>query len=277
MSKYLITLDVDGTLLDNNYRSNSPTINSVIGQLTREGHVFIINSNRSLEDMQSVARLFELRGLLIGENGCFIYNQETGATEILLSEAGQKCMREIRTRVWPLIEKKFPGAKFMIGDTTDINKHIDAQDIPAGCDTIFIMNEFREYSISVHAKKIANGRMARDVALARLLFEAIDAEIKEHGWPARAEYTESYANVLVLPTEVSKPQALHRAAEHYPNYEIVVIGDDAADKPVRDEIDFFFVVNNATPEAKSTADYVAEQPITKGVEEILLKIDSLIK
>ena len=66
MAKYLITLDVDGTLLDNNYRSNSPTINSVIEQLTREGNIFVINSNRSLEDMQSVARTFDLHGPLIG-------------------------------------------------------------------------------------------------------------------------------------------------------------------------------------------------------------------
>ncbi len=57
----------------------------------------------------------------------------------------------------------------------------------------------------------------------------------------------------------------------------MVIGDDAADKPLRAEIDYFFVVNNGTAEAKAMADYVAEQSITKGVEEILLKIDSLVK
>ena len=277
MSKYLITLDVDGTLLDNNYRSNSPTINSVIEQLTREGNIFIINSNRSLEDMQSVARLFDLRGPLIGENGCFIYNQETGATEILLSADGQRQIAEMRARVWPLIEQKFSSAKFMVGDTTDINKHIDVQDIPIGCDSVFIMNEFREYSISVHAKRIENGLMVRDVDLARRLFDVVTQLIKDNGWQLRAEYTNSYANVLVLPIEASKPQALHRVTERFPHFKSVVIGDDAADKPLRAEIDYFFVVNNGTSEAKAMADYVAEQPITKGVEEILLKIDSLVK
>ena len=277
MSKYLITLDVDGTLLDNNYRSNSPTINSVIEQLTREGNIFIINSNRSLEDMQSVARLFDLRGQLIGENGCFIYDQATGETDMLLSESGQAAVRQAQDLVPRLIEANFPTAKFMIGDTTDINKHIDVQDIPPGCDSVFIMNEFRKYSISVHAKGIDNGLMVRDIDLARRLFELVAAAIKENNWPLRAEYTDSYANVLVLPTEVSKPQALHRVTEKFSQYESVVIGDDAADKPLRAEIDYFFVVNNGTPEAKAMADYVAEQPITKGVEEILLKIDELVK
>lgn len=277
MSKYLITLDVDGTLLDNNYRSNSPTINSVIDQLTREGNIFIINSNRSLEDMQSVARLFDLRGQLIGENGSFIYDQDTGSMEVLLSDEGQRQINEMRAHIWPLIEQKFPGAKFMIGDTTDINKHIDVQDVPVGCDSVFIMNEFRKYSISVHAKKIKNGLMVRDIDLARRLFEVVSAAIKEKGWQLRAEYTDSYANVLILPTEVTKPQALHRVTEKFPSFESVVIGDDAADKPLRAEIDYFFVVGNGTPEAKAMANYVAEQPITKGVEEILLKIDSLVK
>ncbi len=210
MSKYLITLDVDGTLLDNNYRANSPTINSVIEQLTREGNIFIINSNRSLEDMQSVARLFDLRGQMIGENGSFIYDQATGSMEILLSDEGQRQINEMRAQVWPLIEQKFPSAKFMIGETTDINKHIDVQDVPAGCDSVFIMNEFRKYSISVHAKKIENGLMVRDVDLARRLFDVVSAAINEKGWQLRAEYTDSYANVLVVPTAVSKPQALHR-------------------------------------------------------------------
>jgi len=197
--------------------------------------------------------------------------------DVLLSAEGQRQINEMRARVWPLIEQKFHGAKFMIGDTTDINKHIDVQEIPAGCDSVFIMNEFRKYSISVHAKKIENGLMVRDIDLARRLFDVVSAAIKENGWQLRAEYTDSYANVLVLPTAVSKPQALHRVTEKFPQYESVVIGDDAADKPLRAEIDYFFVVNNGTPEAKAMADYVAEQPITKGVEEILLKIDSLVK
>jgi len=277
MAKYLITLDVDGTLLDNNYRSNSPTINSVIEQLTREGNIFVINSNRSLEDMQSVARTFDLHGPLIGENGSFIYDQVSGSMEVLLSAEGQRQINEMRASVWLLIEQRFPGAKFMIGDTTDINKHIDVQDIPAGCDSVFIMNEFRKYSISVHAKKIADGLMVRDIDLARRLFDVVSQAIRDHGWQLRAEYTDSYANVLVLPIEVTKPQALHRLTEKFQQFLSVVIGDDAADKPMRAEIDYFFVVNNGTSEAKTMADYVAEQPITKGVEEILLKIDSLVK
>lgn len=275
MKKYLITLDVDETLLDCNYRTTSPTINSVINQLNKEGHLFLLNSNRALEDLLSVAKTFDISGALIGENGAFIYNQMTGQMDILISVEAVAQLERLKRKIPEIINNNFTEALLYVGDTTDINKHIDIQDVPDNKKNVFIMNEFRKYSISVHVKRIVDGRLIKDIEAAAKLDQLIDEYIQTNQLKLDSEYTDSFANVLICCQECSKSAAFHRLIDHYPDYLKVFIGDDEKDKPLEGAADYFFVVHNATPGAKEIADYVSSEAITKGVEDILLQIDSL--
>ncbi|MBT5338722.1 HAD family phosphatase [Candidatus Falkowbacteria bacterium] len=277
MRKYLITLDVNGTLLDTKYRSTSPTINSVIDQLEDEGHTFLLNSNRSQEDLMHVAKIFSLRGPMIAENGCFIYNQETGAVNDLVSLETKEQLQKVQHLIHCIIEKHYPDALFFEGDTTDINKHIDVQEIPQDKKYVFIMNEFRRFTISIHVKRIEDNKFVADLDKAKEFHEHVKKEIFENNLKFKSEYTKPFANLLVCPTEYNKVAAFRELARQYPKHIKVVITDDAMDNPMRSEIDYLFVVGNASIEAKEVADFIAREEITKGVEEILLKIDGLVK
>jgi len=274
---YLITLDVDGTLIDNYYRTTSPTINSVISQLRSEGNVFLINSNRALEDILPTANAFGIEGPIIGENGCFIYNQESGETQVLIGDETSRDLENLNQQIPKIIKDNFPDSMFIIADTSDLNKNLDALDIPAGTNYIFMMNEFRKHTMSIHVKRIEGDKFIRDIDKAIEFSIAITKYINDNNLNLFSCHTANYANVLVYPLETNKSKGFSALAKNYPNFIKIFIGDDADDKPLSSEADYFFAVNNATNDAKEIADYVAREKVTKGTEEILLKIDELVK
>src|SRR6056297_1290268 len=276
-NKYLITLDVDGTLLDTDYRSNSPTINSVIKQLSEEGEIFIINSNRSLEDLFEVVQMFDIHGPLIGENGSFIYDQENETEQILVSDKTVESLKELKRDIDFLVKKEFKDSRIFNCDTTDINKHLDVQEIPGEDTVIFFVNQYRKYSLSIHVKKVENGQLAKHLPAVKEFYQKVKELVEKKNYPFDLEYTTSFANLLAYPKETSKAKAFQVLKEKYPNYKNIVIGDDILDKPLKSKMNHFFVVGNAGEDAKKNADYVAKEPIAKGVEEILLKIDDLAR
>jgi len=91
------------------------------------------------------------------------------------------------------------------------------------------------------------------------------------------DYTESYGNLLVYPKNNDKGKAFNILAKEYPKFIRVVIGDDYLDKPLMNEIDYFLTINNASQEVKDMADYTSSESVTKGVEQILLNLDNIIK
>lgn len=275
--KYLVVLDIDGTLLDKRYLSTSPTIYSVIEQMQQEGHIFILNSNRSIDDILPIAKHFGITGPIIGENGCIIYNQRSGESLVLVDMATQQQMMKLKKALFDIINQNFDRAYFAITDTTAFNKYAETQDLPLDKDFYFLLNEFRKFSLSIHVRDIRTGSVEQNPAITKNFCILIKDYIVENKLDLVHNYLGSFSNVLVCSNANDKTKALKKVELHYPKHTKVIIGDDILDKPAMEEIDYFFTVNNATKEVKAVAHYVASQDITKGVEEILLKIDQLIQ
>ncbi|MEK7511507.1 MAG: HAD family hydrolase [Patescibacteria group bacterium] len=275
--KYLIHLDVNNTLLDTNYHSTSPTIQSVIEQLSKEGSVFVINSDRSFDDIQAIAQLFSITGPIIGEKGAFIYYPDTGKTQVMLNEQTLIRLDQIKELIKKFISEKFFNSHFLIGDTTDINKHADGQDLPPGMDYYFMMNCFRRYSISIHVRKNNENLLQKDIETAERFCSFVESDLLREFDDFTVNCDADYANMLIHPKQSDKALSFLTVAQKYPNFKRIIITDDLNDKPAMKEIDYLFAVNNASDEAKEAAHYVATETITKGVEEILLKIDELVR
>lgn len=275
--KYLIILDVDNTLIDTNYKSTSSTIYSTIDQMKSEGHVFLINSNRSIEDLKQIAKNFGLEKHIIGENGCFVYNQLTGEEKVLVEDEVMIQLSQVKTLLPQLIKSNFPDAVYKIGDTTDINKHLESQDIPVDGKNVFILNQYRRFSTSLHSKKVVDGQLKKDLEAVEKLSKLVQEFVNRQQFDLTVKYTDSYGNLLVFPKDNDKGKAFNYIAKEYPKFIRVVIGDDYLDKPLMNEVDFFLTVNNATDEVKEIADYTSPESITKGVEQILLNLDNIIK
>ena len=275
--KHLIILDVDNTLIDTNYKSTSSTIYSTIEQMKAEGHEFLINSNRSIDDLKNIAKQFGLEKHIIGENGCIIYNQLTGEEKVLVEDEVMIQLSQVRDLLSQLIQSNFPGSIYKTGDTTDINKHLESQDIPDEGKNIFILNQYRRFSLSLHVKKVIDGKLRKDLEATEKITKLVQEFVNRQQFDLVVTFTESYGNLLVFPRENDKGKAFNCIAKEYPKFIRVVIGDDYLDKPLMSEVDYFLTVNNASEEVKEMADYTSPESITKGVEQILLNLDNILK
>lgn len=273
--KYLIMLDVDGTLIDSNYLSNSSTIYNLIDQLQNEGYVFVLNSNRSLEDLKSIARKFKIIGPLIGEGGTFIYNNNEEIK--LVSEETEMQIKELRRMLPEIVCENFPSSHFIIDDTTSFNKALTSQDHPSQTKNIFILNKYRRFSLSCHVKKVINNKLEKNLESVVKLYGILRKYIEKQQMDIDISYTTKYANILISPKNCNKGKSFNKLSESYKNYTKIIIADDYFDKPMIQGIDYFFVVNNADEKAKEIANYISIEKITKGVEEILLNINNLTK
>jgi len=273
--KYLTILDVDRTLIDTNYRSTSPTIGSVIKQMNQEGHVFVINSNRSLQDLLPIAEHFGLDGEIIGENGCFIYDQKSQVLTVLANNEDIIAINDLKSILANLINENFSDSYFFSGDTSDLQNQIELESISEDLENLFILNQHRKYSISLHVRKIVNGEIEKDLETTRKLHNLISRYVAMQRYNLNVDFTNSYCNVLINPKLNNKSTGFKSMGPKYEDHLKVIIGDDYSDKPLMDNIDYFCVVNNATNEVKAVADYISPESITKGVEEILLNLDKI--
>ena len=69
--RILIFLDIDGTLITPAQKTNSNSLPRLIRELGKQGILFGLNSNRSIEDLQPLYRKFFLNGPIIAENGVY--------------------------------------------------------------------------------------------------------------------------------------------------------------------------------------------------------------
>src|SRR5258708_15067609 len=121
-SKQLFSLDIDGTLLDSKYQKNTNLLNPLIERLQQEGYIFSLNSNRSLEDLLSVSKLFGIQGPLIGENGAFIYinNKYTYLLDNKQQEYIKKILPEIKSSLINFLKNQYsPDVFWQDEDTVD--------------------------------------------------------------------------------------------------------------------------------------------------------------
>ena len=75
-NKPIIFLDIDGTLIDYSYKVTSKNVKRVLKSMSEAGYLFGLNSNRSLYDIGTVSKMFDIKGPIIAENGILLVEGE---------------------------------------------------------------------------------------------------------------------------------------------------------------------------------------------------------
>lgn len=260
MKKYLIFLDIDGTLIQENQQPNSTQLPKIIQRLAKKGFLFGLNSNRSFEDIIVIYRKFSLNGPMILENGVYFKSNIKSRRRFLTDYHPQ--IRNIASRgIKQFISDNKIDGFFKCTDTVDAL----TSDKYSSEKTTFLLNTFRLYTGSIH---ILKGKK-RDRAMAQKLCKYLQKFFMQEGYMMSITVPKAYGNVIFWPKGTSKQQAIDRIKGKYSSYDIIMIGDDIADKQTLESVDFFFTVGNAAPDVKKTATYVAKAFYTKGVIEIL--------
>jgi HAD superfamily hydrolase (TIGR01484 family) len=254
--KGLIFLDIDGTLLMPNYKTNSGKLPLYIKKLSKQGYLFCLNSNRAEQDLKPIIKQFFINGPVIGEHGTFfIFKNKRFSlfTSSLISKKLVGILKKVR-----IINNAF----CVSADTVDYSWN-KLNETPLA----WVVNKYRKYTASIHVR--AWGK--RDFTQAKKLAQLLKPYFKK---THEVQVSPIFCNVLLNPKGVNKGKALAMIRKNFfPKVPAVMIGDDAADLPTLKIINAFYAVGNAEPGLKRKATFVASKPFTQGVLEILQHID----
>ena len=271
----LVFLDIDGTLLDNNYQSNSNKLAPFILELQKTGFIFALNSNRALEDLLPVANSFSIEGSLIGENGSFIFDRKTKQVTKLLTQEQEETIKNSLTLVKDLIEtfiKNELNSKnvfFIESDTVSELSDNPRTDYPEGS-LIILNNKFRKYTLSIHIRKVKDKRYIMDTEALKVLLKFLRKNITSNDIIIDSSTT--FNNILVYSSAVSKRTGIEFLKNNYPDRNILFIGDEENDYKMSKNTGNFYTLANANDKTKKLATYISPFPWAEGVYDILQHI-----
>lgn len=272
----VILLDIDGTLLDTQYRPNYPTLKNLIVRAQTEGIVFGINSNRALEDLLPVAEMFGISGPLVGENGLFVYYAAKREIKYFLNdsqlEALRKTKQEIEVKLQHLLQQKFPSSQIRWQQTDTVEEVAEHKKSSYKEGTIIAQNnKFRKYSISIYLKRYSGGELQPLMGLVPVFVSKLSAMFAKHN--VTITFSPLYTNILVYSTLTSKRYATEQLIkDKYPGGSLFAIGDEMNDYYMASGIGNFLSVSNAPAPVRNKAKAVSKAPYAEGVYELISAI-----
>ncbi|GEM_PF-2459992 len=260
MPAIIVFLDIDGTLIGLDQKPNADGLPSLIDDLRARGVRFGLNSNRAVEDVESVVRAFHLDGPFILENGAYVMNQINGERR-LFPGVPSDIPDLVRRAMGHVVAREFPGATLEVGDTTAM--------VESGRETRdelhFFLNAYRLYSGSIHHR--IDGRINPEIACRTA--DALNASFASDDIPLVATAHAHGGTVTVDIPSVDKGTALARVKREHADCLLVAVGDGSGDVALRPFVHRLYAVANAIPELRAIADAVSSEPMTAGVMEIL--------
>lgn len=280
MTEKIVFLDIDGTLLDENYRSNDPSLKRTITEQQAEGVIFCLNSNRSLEDLLPIAKRFCIQGPLIGENGIFSYDPKTQQTRYFVEPSHLSAFveqKQIHERLILQTINELYGdtnVAWINADTVNVLTHKPSLDNIAEDSIVALNNMYRRYTSSVHILKKVGNRLVPIEE--KHLASITDIVSQKAGKQKRMDinYSSSFSNILLTPSETSKRRAVkillkdHKIDSQY----VFGIGDEYNDYRMIQGSGTFLTINNANEKVKKVSKISATKPYAKGVHELILKV-----
>ncbi|MDP3994240.1 MAG: HAD hydrolase family protein [bacterium] len=279
-AKHLIFLDIDGTLLDPEYRINCSELKLRLKSLQSQGNfVFCLNSNRSLQDLFPIAKQFDISGPLVCENGLFAYLPRSKKKILLTNKKNIEKMIKVKKnfKFWILetaqILKK--SVYYKKTDTVKLINKVKKNNFPG--DSILVFdNKYRKYTVSAHIKRLVSGALTKDLLSLRKLEIIVRKKIKQLGLSKIIEVgtSEVFGNLLIYSKLINKRTGVkYLISKYYRNYKVIAIGDESSDANMVEGLGEFWMVGNGTKDAKKSASKIAKYKYTKGVNELLKKYD----
>lgn len=276
--KKLVFIDIDGTLLDENYHANSEDVRAIIRELQDEGVVFGLNSNRALVDMLPVAERFGIDGPLVSENGVFYATQKDQSTKLLVPATWERELAdnkkafeaELKSRLSKIYKDTFVWK--VIDTVSFLSKPLGNALFSPGT-VVFANNKYRKFTTSVHVFiQTSEGLEHIDPTTLDTLCDDMKPWCDARKMDVAKGY--EFTNILAYSSRCSKRSAVEALRSKYKDVHFYAIGNENSDAEMIEGIGNFYAVANSMQTAKDKAAYVANATTTKGVSEILSLIKS---
>lgn len=267
--KGLVLIDLDKTLIDEEYRLTTRHIRGAIAIMQKAGWHIGLNSDTPflpLQEWHNSSRFESLgmNGPIIAEKGALV--QFTDGTKIVLSKS-----EDIMMQTKEMLVKNFisvPENTLFIGDATEF--------VRLGCwitgysNVLIALNNLRQYSLSFFVRGIRNRykELVKDTDLFRKIIGQIQPLIPKELVQVQSE---EYCIFLLHPQDCSKTQAVAEIIKKESYDRVIMIGDSINDFIGIPNVDTM-AVGNAQQALKNVATYVAKNDYAGGVGEIITKL-----
>ena len=251
MSKNVVLIDLDHTLVDESYQLTDESVKEVIAERRREGWVIGLNANAPLRTQLTRWNQLGMNGPIVVERGAAVWFPDEAFVELSRSK---NIVRKAKEAILSHIQD-LEDTLLLHGDATGFIRNI--HEVPGVFNSRLVaINGLRLFSIALHVRRIEKetGRLLVDVGLA----EGVIEELRKH-FPVTDSLSEGqlesdYGFFHIDPIDVSKATGADKAFNDIHASRRIVIGDHIEDYVDDAEV---YAVGNASPELKSKADKVS--------------------
>lgn len=275
--KRIILLDLDGTLIDQQYQLTLPDgeVRAIMDHIQGNHTLIGLNSDTPLIPVRIWAERLGLQGPLIAEKGQ-LFQKSSDDPPLLLGEM-RDFFHDLRRQVIFSAHEEIKEAFVGIGDVTEFLRQGGSVHGADRC--AVLINGYRQCSFSAYALVRRGERLVKDAdTFARfcdLVFSIIGDDLDKLD---EADKNQNYGILILHEKGASKTSAVERLVSRMgTEAEYVMIGDGDSDiihtkYPIR-----LCAVGNASPrlkeKARETGGIVAGETFTRGVLEILMSLD----
>ncbi|MFA6525805.1 MAG: HAD hydrolase family protein [Candidatus Buchananbacteria bacterium] len=246
----LVFFDIDGTLVSDDAVSFVKLKNK-IRNLTKDGVIFGLNTNRPWAEAKSVYYDFGLNGPIICEGGSYFKLTPHG-----LKKEAPHSDRRLRRTISSLLKDNYKGAGYRV--VTGYDKNII--NIQKEKYLIFVSAK-RKYSASIYAR--CNGQP--NYGLAKNIYAMLQRELPDH----KINLLSKPAKITVDNPGVSKISALDRLINvYFSGKQAIFISDNETVDGNWRKIKFCAIMN-AKSFYRRRSQYVAQKPGEAGLLEII--------
>lgn len=273
MQLNLLLVDLDGTLIDKNYRTTDNAIQEELDKIQKNGFEIVLCSDSAIEYLEGWQRRLGISPLspIIGEKGGIIA-MPNGASiiptaidaslETAFCQARESLIKALSTN---------KGQLLILGDVNELAMRPPEFNLEYQLSRVILVNTFRRVSFSMYIRKVdERGHLKIDSALTKKTWQEIEPTLLKHlpGKELTLDVNHSYGIIIIHHKQTSKTRAVKRLLEKRRYKRVFMVGDSKSDY-IQDPQVIHLAVGNATAEYKQLADYVATQKLTSGVIELL--------
>lgn len=272
-----VLLDLDGTLIDAEYRLTDDRICAAIAGAQARGWSIGVNSDSAMATCRRWHRRLGMNGCLVAEKGAafFVPGQGVAAVE----ESNEDAFRELNVAFYRDIRVWHPEAFVVTGEVSAL-VHGDAAEVfvPESSEEVILINGHRRWSFHFYVRRrLADGQTSLDPALLRELValtkRLVETDPRLAG--ANLDVSQRHGLCIVHHRRTSKARGVRALADRVGCSQVFMIGDSmddfCGDPRVRQ-----FAVGNASQEYKDRCERVAHAAVTAGVIELLESLPALL-
>lgn len=268
MKYKLLALDIDGTIVDENGVLSEKTRNSII-ELQKRKITVVLATGRRLTTTLPIAEKLELTGPLVVHNGAVVFEQKSrniiykSGIEISVAQEILEVLH--RESINYLLFTGESGGEVGIAPTGSWAESENLLDLYLNESALF------QDDIIISQEPIRFSIIDRREKIEPLYWTLIDKYGDKLNAMVFGEDRGIWLGIEIVPGNCHKGTGLMHVAQKLGinSTEVVAIGDNVNDLEMIKWAGFGVAMDNATPELKSSADYIAPSIEHDGVSKII--------